>query len=330
MTDRPSNEAPRQRGDIAAYHEHGPPPADFATVFRAGLARRPRSLAGQMLLDRRSAAFRRICALPEYYLQRAELEILRDRAVDLSRAIGADAQLIDFGRGFSAQMAQLLATLDRPWAYVAIDRDRDALLEDARAVQGRYPKLWVEAVRADMREAFDLPPNAGGGRRIAYCPGNAIGNFDPTEALATLSLWARELRPGGLLLVGVDLRKSVLILESAYDDAHGLNAALVLDVLRRANRELDADFDVRLFEHRVHFDPDRGRVRADLVSVAAQDVRVGADRVAFAQGEALHVEDSWKYSVGDFQALARGAGFRPHESWLDAHALFSLHLLEVG
>lgn len=330
MTDLPPGETPRPRGDIVAFHDHGPPPAGFADLFLAALERAPRSLAGQMLLDRRSAAFRKICALPEYYLQRAELEIVRDRAVELSRAIGPDAQLVDFGRGFSAQMGMLLATLDRPWAYVAIDRDREALLEDARRVQKRYPKLWVEAVRADMREAFDLPPNAGGGRRIAYCPGNGIGNLDPTDALATLSLWARELRPGGLLLVGVDLRKSVLILESAYDDSHGLNAALVLDVLRRANRELDAHFDVRLFEHRVHFDADRGRVRADLVSIGTQEVQIGDTVVRFEQGEALHIEDSWKYSVEDFQALARGAGFRPREVWFDAKDLFSVHLLEVG
>lgn len=330
LTDFPSDGAPRQRGDIVAFHDHGLPPADFAALFQAGLARHPRSLAGQMLLDRRSVAFRKICALPEYYIQRAELEILRDHAVELSRMIGPDAQLVDFGRGFSPQMGMLLAMLDRPWAYVAVDSDRQALLEEARSVQRRYPKLWVEAVRADMREAFDLPPNAGGGRRIAYCPGNAIGNFDPADALAALSLWARELRPGGLVLIGVDLRKSVLILESAYDDPHGLNAALVLDVLRRANSELNADFDVRLFEHRVHFDPDRGRVRADLVSLGTQEIRVGDKVIRFAQGETLHIEDSWKYSIDDFQALARGAGFRPRNVWTDSKELFSLHLLEVG
>lgn len=330
MTDFPPDEPSRERGDIVAFHDHGPPPPSFAELFLDGLARAPRSLAGKMLLDRRSAAFRRICALPEYYLQRAELEILRDRAVELARAIGPEAQLVDFGRGFSPQMAQLLATLDRPWGYVAIDHDREALLDDARRVQKRYPRLWVEAVRADMRQAFDLPPNAGGGRRIAYCPGNAIGNFDPTEALGLLSLWARELRSGGLLLVGVDLRKSLLILESAYDDPHGLNAELLLDVLRRANRELGATFDTRLFEHRVHFDADRGRVHADLVSLGTQEVRVGDSVIGFVQGEALHMENSWKYSIEDFQALARGAGFRPLEVWVDGKGLFSLHLLVVG
>lgn len=132
------------------------------------------------------------------------------------------------------------------------------------------------------------------------------------------------------MLIGVDLRKSVLVIESAYDDPHGLNKALMFDLLERANRELEADFDLRLFEHHVHYDPGRGRVRSDLVSVAHQDVRVAGQTVHFAEGEAIHVSDSWKYSVEDFQALARGASFRPIEVWRDAHELFSLHLLAVG
>ncbi len=309
---------------------HGPPPADFGTLFLAGLLRPEKSIAAEMLFDRRSPAFRRLCTLPEYYIERCELEILRDQAVPIARAVGPGVQLIDMGQNFGPQVTQLVATLDRPWGYVAIDREKDALLEDAGRVQTRYPKLWVEAVCADMRQAFDLPPNAGGGRRLAYLPGNAIGNMDPTDALALLSLWARELRHGGLMLIGVDLRKSKLILESAYDDPLGLNATLMLDMLRRANREFNAEFDVRLFEHRAHFDVERGRVRADLVSVAAQDVRVGDRIIHFAEGEAVHVGDSWKYSVEYFQALARGAGFRPIHVWLDAHELFSLQLIAVG
>nr|WP_047168797.1 L-histidine N(alpha)-methyltransferase [Sphingomonas sp. Y57] len=330
MTD-PIPDGPATRpGDIVALHEHGPPPADFAALFLAGMERRPKSLVGAMLLDRRSPAFQRLCALPEYYVQRAELEILRDQAVPIARQVGPAAQLIDFGRGSRAQTSLLLSVLDRPWGYVAVDRDRDRLLDDARLMQQRYPRLWVEAVRADPRIGFDLPPNAGGGRRIGYLPGNAIGTFDPPEALALLSLWARELGPRGLLLIGVDLRKSVLILEAAYDDPHGLNRSLILDVLRRANRELGAGFDERMFEYRVRFDKDSGRVSNDLVSLGQHEVAIGDRRIAFGQGEAIHVEESWKYSVEDFRALARGAGFRPLQVWFDAKRLFSLHLLEAA
>ncbi|WP_340313358.1 L-histidine N(alpha)-methyltransferase [Rhizorhabdus argentea] len=329
MTDHPAADAPR-RTEIAAFHDHGLPPADFRTLFLAGLEREEKSVADQMLLDRRSPAFRRITTLPEYYLVRAELEILQANAAAIAQATGPGAQMIDLGRGFGAQAALLLAMLDSPWGYVAVDHEHAALLEDARRIQARYPKLWVEAVCADMRQAFDLPPNAGGGRRLAYLPGSAIGDCAPTDALALLSLWARELRQGALMLVGVDLRKSVLILESAYDDSHGLNAEWLFDLLRRANRELDANFDIRLFEHRVDFDAAQGRVRAALQSVAAQDVRIDGRLVHFAEGERLDVAQSWKYSVEDFQALARGGGLRPVDVWLDAKSLFSIHLLAVG
>ena len=315
---------------IAAFHHHGPPSPDFRTLFLEGLGRPAKSLAGQMLFDRRSAAFRRLCSLPEYYVERAELEILRDNAAEIARALGPAIQLVDMGQCFGPQSAQLIPTLDRPWGYVAIDRDKDGLLADARRVQAGYPSLWVEAVCADMREAFDLPPNAGGGRRVAYLPGNAIGNVEPGDALAMLSLWARELRPGALMLIGVDLRKSVLIIESAYDDPHGVNTGLMLDVLGRANRELGAAFDLRLFEHRVEYDSVRGRVRSELLSLVQQDVPVGGALIHFEAGEPIHISDSWKYSVEDFQALVRGAGFRPLNVWFDSHALFSLHLLAVG
>ncbi len=330
MVDDSSKPASPRRGKIAAFHHHGPPPPDFGALFLAGMEKPAKSIAAAALFDRRSPAFRRLCTLPEYYIERCELEILRDHAVEISRALGPAIQLVDMGQCFSPQLSQLLPTLDQPWGYVVIDRDKDAVLEDARRVQARFPRLWVEAVLGDPKTGFDLPPNAGGGRRVAYLPGNAIGNVDPAEALALLSLWVGELRQGGLLLVGVDLRKSVLIIEAAYDDPHGLNAALMREILVRANRELDAAFDIRLFEHRVHFDADRGRIRADLVSVAQQDVRVGGQTIHFEQGEAVHVGQSWKYSVEDFQAIARGAGFRPVAVWRDSHDLFSLHLLAVS
>jgi dimethylhistidine N-methyltransferase len=329
LTDIPPDQKPRLPRHIAAVHVHGPPSADFRARFLAGLARPNKSIAAGMLFDRRSPAFRRLCTLPEYYIERCELEILHDHAVSIALALGEAVQLIDMGQGFGPQVAQLLGTLHRPWGYVAIDRELDALLADAQRVQARYPRLWVEAVCADMWAGFDLPSNAGGGRRAAYLPGNAIGNMDPSDALVRLKLWAGELRRGALMLIGVDLRKSVLIVESAYDDPHGLNAALMHDMLRWANRELDADFDIRLFEHRVHFDAVRGRVRADLVSIAQQDVRVGDRIIHFDEGEPIHVGDSWKYSLEDFQAIARGAGFRVVKVWLDSHEMFSLHLLAV-
>jgi dimethylhistidine N-methyltransferase len=320
----------RPARDIVAFHDHGSPTSELARVVLDALGREPKSLAGLALIDRRSAALRQLCGLPEYYLQRSELEILRSHGSAISAAVGPAAQLIGVGGGCLDQIRLLISALVQPWAYVPVDDEREGLLADARSVQQQWPRLWVEAVRADLHATMTLPPNAGGGRRIAFMPGNVIGNFDPATAIGLLAQLAAALGAGGLILVTVDLRKSPLIVSSAYDDPHGYNRALILGVLERLNREIGANFDGRLFEHRVRYDADRGCIFADLVSLGPQDVGIGDTLFRFAQGEILHVERSWKYDPDDFRALARGAGLRPIAVWQDAHGYVGTFLLEVA
>jgi len=315
--------------DIVAFHDHGSPTPELARVVLDALGREPKSLAGLALIDRRSAALQQLCGLPEYYLQRSEVEILRTHGEAIGAAVGPGAQLIGVGGGCLDQVCLLISALRDPWAYVPVDDEREGLLADARLVQQQRPRLWVEAVRADLHAPMTLPPNAGGGRRIAFIPGNIIGNFDPASAIGLLAQLGAAVGAGGLILVTVDLRKSPLIVSSAYDDPHGCNRALILGVLDRLNRQLGATFDPRLFEHRVRYEPERGCVCAELVSLGPQDVRIGGTVFRFAQGEALLVERSWKYEVDDFRALARGAGLRPIGLWRDARAYVGSFLLEV-
>ncbi|WP_296625846.1 L-histidine N(alpha)-methyltransferase [Rhizorhabdus sp.] len=315
--------------EIVAFHDHGSPMSDLARVVLDALGQEPKSLAGLALIDRRSAALRQLCGLPEYYLQRCEVEILRTHGEAIAAVIGAHAQLIGIGGGCLDQIRHLISALTDPWAFVTVDDEREGLLADARLVQQLWPRLWVEAVRADLQASMTLPPNAGGGRRIAYMPGNIIGNFDPASAIGLLAQLGAAVGAGGLILVTVDLRKSPLIVSSAYDDPHGCNQALILGVLDRLNRQLDATFDPRLFEHHVRYEPERGCVSANLVSLGPQDVRIAGTVFRFAQGEALLVERSWKYEVDDFRALARGAGLRPIGLWQDARAYVGSFLLEV-
>lgn len=324
-------EGSRAPSDIAAFHDHEPEPADFMAAVIAGLSQAHKAIPCRFLYDDRgSALFDRICELPEYYPTRTEMGILERHAPAIAQAIGPDAQLVELGSGSCDKVGLLIDALESPWAYVPIDISREHLLAGARRVQERYPPLWVEAICADYAQLFDLPPNAGGGRRVAFYPGSTIGNLEPSEALSFLSLWSERLRRGALMLVGVDLRKDRAILEAAYDDAQGVTAQFSLNLLARANRELGADFDLRHFRHRAVYDENSGRVRIDLVSLTDQMAHVGGRGFAFASGEPLHVEDSWKYSIDDFRALARGAGFRPIDVWTDAEQLFSVHLLAVG
>ena len=164
---------------------------------------------------------------------------------------------------------------------------------------------------------------------MGFFPGSTIGNLSRAEAVAFLRLWAPKLGEGGAMLVGVDLRKPAAVVLPAYDDAQGVTARFSLNVLARANRELGGDFDLAGFAHRVAYDETSGRVSIHLESLRDQRATVDVRAYDFAGGELIHVEDSWKYAVDDFQALARDAGYRPARVWRDRAELFSIHLLEL-
>ena len=313
----------------AVLHDYEPGADDFLEAALAGLGGPEKSLPCRFLYDARgSALFDRICRLPEYYPTRTELGILEDNASEIADWLGPNVQLVELGSGSSVKVRILLDALATPETYVPIDISREHLMEAAQAVQDDYPELRVEAICADFAQDFELPP-VGRGRRVGFYPGSTIGNLTPDEARAFLSLWSRRLGQGALFLVGVDLRKAPGILEPAYDDAQGVTAAFSLNLLRRSNRELGADFDPVQFRHEARYLADEGRVAIHLVSRTDQTVRIGGRSFAFRAGERVHIEDSWKYSLDGFRRLAREGGFEPLEVWTDAERLFSVHLLEA-
>jgi L-histidine N-alpha-methyltransferase len=165
----------------------------------------------------------------------------------------------------------------------------------------------------------------GHARRVVYFPGSTIGNLTPQEAHAFLRMTRGQVGARGAMLVGVDLQKDANVLHAAYNDAQGVTAAFNLNLLARINRELGADFRLRRFRHYAFYNPTLGRIEMHLVSLERQVVNIGDHRFAFEAGESIHTENSYKYSIEGFRALARGAGFRGEKVWLDAKGLFSLH-----
>lgn len=302
---------------------------DFLAAAIEGLSRPDKSLPYRFLYDARgSALFDRITRLPEYYPTRIETGVLTDHAADIAACLGPHVQLVEPGSGSSLKVRILLDALDRPYAYVPIDISRDHLLAAAQSVQDDYPALKVQPICADFVQDFDLPP-AGPGLRVGFYPGSTIGNLPPDGARAWLAQWSRRLGAGALLLIGVDLRKSADILEPAYDDSQGVTAAFSLNLLERANRELGAGFDVAAFRHEADYLPEEGRVRIQLRALKDQRIRLADRIIPIAAGETIHIEDSWKYTIDGFQALAAASGFRPRRVWTDADRLFSVHLLAV-
>jgi dimethylhistidine N-methyltransferase len=313
------------------FHDLHPTPADFAAEVLAGLRRRPRYIPPKFFYDARgSQLFDRITALPEYYLTRAEVEVLAANATEIARRVGTGSLLVEPGGGSCAKVRILLEGL-RPCAYVPMDISREHLRAAAEQVAAEFPWLEVHASCADFTRAMTLPDTAPEpeGPRVAFFPGSSIGNFDPEGAEGFLAAVAELVGPGGFLLIGADRKKDKAVLDAAYDDAAGVTAAFNLNLLERMNRELGADFDLAAWRHSAFYDEAKGRIEMHLVSGRAQTVRVAGEDFAFEAGETIHTENSYKYGIEEFQALAARAGFRPEAVWTDTRGLFAVHLLRV-
>jgi dimethylhistidine N-methyltransferase len=216
---------------------------------------------------------------------------------------------------------------------VPIDISGEHLEAAARGLRADYPALEVLPIAADFTRPLalpDLPIDAHGrpAPRVGFFPGSSIGNFTPSEALQFLRQSAELLRGGGLL-IGVDLVKEPALLHAAYNDAEGVTAAFNLNVLARANRELGANFELTQFAHYAFYQPSLQRIEMHLVSRRAQQVRLCGHAFDFAEGDSVHTENSHKFSIPGFRALAARAGYVPGPVWSDANELFSIHWLAL-
>jgi len=292
----------------------------------AGLSLSQKALPPKYFYDAAgSRLFERICRLPEYYPTRAELALTRRHLAAIARFAGKGCELVEYGSGASLKTRLLLRAL-RPAAYVPVDISAEALAGAARRLARDFGWLHIFTVTGDFSQPLRLPVHRARSerRRIVYFPGSTIGNLTPEEAQAFLKMTRGQVGRAGAMLVGVDLKKDANVLHAAYNDTRGVTAAFNLNLLRRINRELGADFDLRRFRHYAFYNPQRGRIEMHLVSLERQSVNLGAYRFEFTSGETIHTENSCKYSVEEFATLAGEAGFRAHRVWRDAQARFAL------
>ena len=311
--------------EIIDFH---PRPADLRAEVLAGLSRPQARLPSKLFYDAAgSALFERITKLPEYYQTRTEVALLRSCAGELSRLLGENLALIEYGSGSSTKTRLLLETLDIA-TYIPVDISRSALLEAARGLAERFPRLRLLPIVADYAqiEAF---PDTGCRERVAFFPGGTIGNFTPRQAGRALRGIARTLGPGGRLIIGVDLKKDPALLHAAYNDAAGVTARFNFNLLVRLNRELDADFDTTGWRHYAPYVPGRGRIEMHLVSAVDQQARVAGTLFDFPCGRSIRTEISCKYTPAEFQRLAPDAGYASQRLWNDTAGLFSVHLLRA-
>jgi dimethylhistidine N-methyltransferase len=274
--------------------------------------------------------FGAITRLPEYYVTRTELTILRAVGPSLRHALPRGACLVEYGASSSMKADLVLRHLEQPQAYVPIDIAPEALALVRADIAARFPSLAITTICADFLRPVDLPGSIHTLPRIGFFPGSTIGNLEPNAATDFLAMTRRTLGDGATFLIGADLRKDPNRLLAAYDDAQGITAAFNLNVLARLNREASADFNLDLFAHRAVWNDTESRIEMHLVSLADQHVRIGGQYIGFVSGETIHTENSYKHSPETFDRLAKAAGWSVVESWTDPERLFSLNLLAAS
>jgi dimethylhistidine N-methyltransferase len=319
----------RSTAAVVALCDYHPQQESLRDTVLEGLRRPQKTLPPVYFYDERgSHLFDRITELPEYYLTRTELAIMREYGPEIGSLVGARAAIIELGSGSSMKTRLLLDALREPAAYLPVDISRAHLMQAARGLAADYPHLEVLPICADFSAPFDLPrPRLAPKRNVVYFPGSTIGNFHWGEAYALLLSVARIARAGGALLIGVDVKKDRATLESAYNDAQGVTSQFNLNMLVRLNRELDATFDLDAFRHRAVWNEAKNRIEMHLVSQRAQTVFVAGERFEFRAGEHILSECSYKYTPTQFATLASEAGLEVRRVWTDAAGMFSVQYL---
>jgi L-histidine N-alpha-methyltransferase len=307
--------------------------SSFADDVRQGLSASPKHLFPKYFYDELgSQLFEAICLLPEYYLTRAENEILTRYADEIvSEVSGEKVSLLEMGSGSASKTRLIIEALLKRQSellYIPVDISATALEMSSRVLLQSYPSLRINAYASDYYDALAALREQPRGRTLALFLGSNIGNFDAGEAHTFLRALRGVLKEGDALLLGVDLRKSARVLEDAYDDSLGVTAAFNLNQLARINREFDADFDLRAFRHYVIYNEEEGRVELYILSLREQVVSIRRlnMEIRFAEGERIHTENSYKYDLAGLSRLASATGYTRARTWLDEREQFSSNL----
>lgn len=311
-----------------AFHDFKPGQQEMALEVLRGLSAEHKSISPKYFYDARgSALFDQITDLDEYYVTRTEMSLFDAYLPEIAQRLGDNLCLIEYGSGSSLKIRKLLEAVT-PDSYVPVDISNEHLQENARLLHADFPHLHLYPVCADFTQKVELPDAVANLTKVGFFPGSSIGNFEHRQAQQFLSNVRETVGLGGALLIGVDRKKSVKVLEDAYNDAAGVTAEFNLNVLAHINNELDADFQLDQFEHVARYNADEGCIQMFLQSNQAQQVTVAGVTVELSAGELLHTENSYKYDPDEFVSLAARAGFCEIAQWSDAQDWFTLFLLE--
>lgn len=311
------------------FHNHKPTTFSFRDAVIDGLSRKRKSIPPKFFYDERgSKLFDRICEQPEYYPPLVERRMLSGLAEEIVSLTGAGRVLIEPGSGNTEKVRFILDAL-QPVAFVPMDISFDYLKSAATDFAEEFPWLPVHAVCVDFTHSLPIPDIVPNGPRLLFFPGSSLGNFNRIEAKNFLDLVRDTVKDDGMLLIGVDTKKSASLLNAAYNDAAGITAEFNLNLVHRMRRELNMECDPEAFEHRAFYNSTAGRIEMHLVSRQQQTLRFNGHRFDLEAGESLHTENSYKYTSEEFISMASNSGFREIRHWVDCDGLFAIYLLQA-
>ncbi|TFI60036.1 L-histidine N(alpha)-methyltransferase [Sphingomonas parva] len=292
----------------------------------AGLSAPIPAIPARWLYDRRgSELFEAITTLPEYYLTRADTELLERHCPEVARIAGRGDVVVEFGSGSSAKTPILLRAIEAS-AYVPIDISGEFLRTSIAGLQTLLPDLPIHPVEADFMRPIHLPETIDQAAKIGFFPGSTIGNLVPGTAVDLLRAMRDTLGVGAWLLIGMDRVKSVETLLAAYDDAAGITAAFNLNLLHRINRELDGTIPIEAFRHEARWNDALARIEMHLVASRDLSFEVAGASFAFGAGETIHTENSHKYAPRDARLLLTAGGWSVTHEWTTSDEGFALIL----
>ena len=284
---------------------------------------------------RGSVLFEKITRQEEYYPTKTEVEILKKQKFNMSKLLPKEATIIEFGSGSNKKITNFIKALKQPKKYFPVDISREYLLSNSKQFAKAFPKIKVEPICIDF---VNIKPNEkkkiermlkDSDDVIGFFPGSTIGNFEPNNAQYLLKNFSRLLEKKNYLVIGVDLLKKKEILENAYNDKCGYTAEFNTNVLKRLNKEFNANFNFSEFKHYAFFNKSKSRIEMHLVSKVEQSVDIFNEKIFFKKGESIHTENSYKYSTNKFEALISQSGFKKKCLFTDKKNYFAIYLLQV-
>lgn len=312
--------------------------SQFAIDTIKGLTQNQKSISSKYFYDEDGdKIFQQIMAMPEYYLTRCEMEVFQTQKEEIFKQIcpkGVPFNLIELGAGDGSKTIVLLKHFLNKgieFTYYPVDISKHILEELVEMLQYEIPQLDVKPLNMDYFEALKYMEQFTDRKNVTMFLGSNIGNFDTESLHGFLMKLQSHFKPNDKLLLGVDLKKDPEVILDAYNDKPGITASFNLNLLKRMNRELGANFDLQAFKHYALYEPTTGEARSYIVSLSSQRVKFNEldFEVSFEAGECIHTEISRKYSIKDLLELAAKCGFSTKQNFFDSKQFYVNTMWEV-